>query len=157
MMMEGRRCALLSLLRGYPQFVEIVRTKICQRMSLEPGPEILHRIEVWCVRRQKRDLNVPVGAVEVFANHLRFVRPESIENDQERLFQVSLERLEEFDDLFFLDASLVETEQAVYSGQSGNHGQVFPVEMELNYWCLPLRCPSAYTGGSLARLFPTRR
>ena len=56
---------------GYLQFVEIVRTKICQRMSLELGPEILHRIEVWCVRRQKRDLNVPVGAVEVFANHLR--------------------------------------------------------------------------------------
>src|SRR5689334_1616792 len=90
------------------QLAEIVRAEVRQRMSLEPCPEIFDRIQVRRVWRQKCNLNVAIGAVEVFADQLRFVCPEAIEDDQQRLFQMRLERLEKLDDLFFLDAAFVE-------------------------------------------------
>src|SRR5450830_743181 len=93
--------ALELLTRGDLQFVEVVRTEIRQRMSLQPGPEIFDRIQVRRVRRQECDLNVAIGAVEVFANQFRLVRSESVEDYQQRLFQMCLERLEKLDDLLF--------------------------------------------------------
>lgn len=42
---------------------------------------------------------------------LRFMRSESIQNDQQRLLQVCLERLEERDDLLFFDAAFVKAKK----------------------------------------------
>lgn len=103
-------CAFEFVTSGRLQFVEAVRTEVCQRMSLEPGPEIFDRIEVRRVRWQECDLNVPIGAVEVFAHQFRLVCPESIEDDQQRLLQMRFERLEKLDNLLLLNAALVEAE-----------------------------------------------
>ena len=70
------------------QLCEIIRAEVRECMSLEPGPEIFDRVQIRGVRWQERDLNVAIGTVEVFANQFRFVCPESIEDDQQRLFQM---------------------------------------------------------------------
>src|SRR5438552_3766781 len=126
------------------QLVEVVWTVVRQRMPLEPCPEVFDRIQIGCIGWQESDLNVTIGAVEVFADQLRFVRSESVQDDQQRLLQVRPERLEERDDFLFLDAAFVKAEQIVGSGQSGYHRQMLPVEMKLNHRRLPFRCPSAY-------------
>lgn len=135
---------------GCLQLAEIVRAEVRQRMSLEPCPEIFDRIQVRRVRRQKCDLNVTIGAVEVLPHQFRFVCPESIEDDQQRLFQMRLERLEKLDDLFLLDAAFVETEQVVGSGQPSHDRQLLPVEVKLNNRRLSFGRPGAHARRSFA-------
>src|SRR6476660_7451556 len=63
-----------------------------------------------------------VGAVEIFPHKFRSVRLESIPDNQQRLLQMHLERLEELDDLLLFDAPFVKAEQIVRSGQPGRSG-----------------------------------
>lgn len=60
------------------------------------------------------------------------MRLQPIPDNQQRLLEVGFERLQEFDDLLFLDASLVQTEQAVGASQPGYDRDMIPVEVELN-------------------------
>lgn len=60
---------------------------------------------------------------------------------------MDLERFEEFDDLFFLDAALVQPEQAVGARQASNHPDVAPVEVKLDDRRLSNRSPSAHPRG----------
>ena len=143
-------CTLELVASGHLQLVEIVWAKIRQGMSLEPRPKIFDWIEVRRIWRQECDLNVSIGTVEVFANQLRFVCPEAIEDYQQRLFQMSLERFEKLDDLLLLDALFVEAEQVVRSGQTRNHRQMFPIEVKLNNRRFPFGRPSAHAGGPFA-------
>ena len=63
---------------------------------------------------------------------------------------MDLERFEEFDDLFFLDAALVQPEQAVGARESGDDRDVIPVEVKLDDRRLSNRSPSAHPRGPLA-------
>mgnify|MGYP003347367549 CR=1 FL=1 len=93
------------------QLGQIVRAVVGQRMPLEPGPQIFHRIQIGRVRRQEGELNVSVECVQVVANEAAVVGAGAIPDDQQRLLQVILERLEELDQfndfvLGLLDAGL---------------------------------------------------
>lgn len=102
------------------QLREVVRTVVGQRMALEPRPQIFHGIEVWRIRRQERELNVPVEGVQLVANDAAVVRAGTVPDDQQGLLQVILEGLEEFDQLLPLDAALVKPEQAMGACQSSD-------------------------------------
>jgi hypothetical protein len=51
------------------------------------------------------------------------------------MLQMGFERLEEFDDLFLLDAAFVQPEQAVCARQSCDDRNVSPVEMDWTGVC----------------------
>ncbi len=89
---------------------------------------------------------MPVQAVHVVA----VVRPGAIPYHQQGLFQMSLERLEEFDKLFLLDAAFVMPEQAIGWREARDDRDVMPVEVKLDDGCLTLGCPGTYTGGAFA-------
>ena len=65
------------------QLVKIVGAEVRQCMPLEPGPQVFPRVQVGRIRRQERHLNMTVGAVETVAHQFRFVRLESIPNNQQ--------------------------------------------------------------------------
>ena len=132
------------------QLAQSVGAVVGQGMTFEPGPQVLDGIHVRRVRWQEGDLNVAVQTVEVLAHQATAMRLQAISDHQQRLFQVGLERLEEFDDLFFLDAALVQTEQAVGTRQSGNNRDVRPIEVKLNDRCLAFGRPRAHSGWALA-------
>jgi hypothetical protein len=56
------------------------------------------------------------------------MRFQAVPDDQQRLLQMHTQRLEEFDDLLFLDAAFVKTKQAVGSAQPRNRRNVRPPE-----------------------------
>ena len=65
-MIEGRFWALLELVACRDmQFAEIVGAVIGQRVALEPGPQILDRIEVRRIGQQECDLDVPTQRIEI--------------------------------------------------------------------------------------------
>ena len=78
------------------------------------------------------------------------MRLQAIPDDQQWPLQVGLERLEEFDDLFLLDAALVQPEQAVAARQACDDRDMVPVEVKLDDGRLPLGRPGAYPGRALA-------
>ena len=129
---------------GRLQFGEIVRAEVRQRMTLEPSPQVLDRVQVGRVRRQESNLDMSIGAVQILPHQFRPVRLETIPDNQERSLEMGFERLEKFDDLFLFDAALVETEQAGKPSKPGNDRQVLPVEMELDDRRLPLGRPGAH-------------
>ena len=143
--------AILELVaRGDVQFGKIGRAVVGQRMTLEPGPEIFHRIKVGCVRWQERDLDMPLQIVQIVAHQATSMRLQSIPDNKQWLFQVGLERLEEFDDLLLLDAAFVQPEHAVGACQPCNGRNMVPVEVKLDDRGLPLEAPCAYPRGTLA-------
>ena len=110
--------ALEFAARGDMQFAQIVGTVVGHGVAFEPSPQVLDGIYVWCVGRQECNLDVSAQAVQVLAYKATAVCFESVPDYQQRLFQMGLERLEEFDDLFLLDAALVQPKKAVGPGQS---------------------------------------
>ncbi len=142
--------ALEFVARGSLKLAEVVGAVIRQGMSFQPSPQVLDRVEVGCVRWQKRNQDAPAQGVQVIAYQAASVRLQTIPDYEQRLLQMRLERFEEFDDLFFLDAALVQPEQAVAARQSGNHRDVVPVEVKLDDRRLPDRSPSAHPCGPLA-------
>ena len=71
------RRALLSTLEFVAgsrfQFAEVVRAVIGPCVSLEPGPQIFHGMEVGRIRWQKRDLDRPAQCVQIVSNDMAVV------------------------------------------------------------------------------------
>ena len=150
-MIEGRFWTLLNLRRaGRVQLVQVVGAVVGQGMPFEPRPQILDRIHVRRVRRQECDLDVCGQAVQALPHQTTAVRLQAIPDDQQRLLQVGLERLEEFDDLLLLDTALVQPEQAVGTRQASDDRDMVPVEVKLDDRRLAFGRPSAYAGLALA-------
>ena len=151
---SDNRRALLSTLefvaRSRVQLAQIVGTVVGQSMAFEPGPQVLDRIHVRRVRWQEGDLNVPIQAIQILAHQATALRPQAVPDNQQRLLQMRLERLEKFDDLRFLDAALVQTEQAVGARESSNDRDVSPIEVKLNDGRLSLGRPGAHSGCTFA-------
>ena len=129
------------------QLAQIVGTVIGQRVSLEPGPQIFDRIEVGRVGWQKDNLDIPIQTVEVVAHKVAVVRPGSVPDHQQGLLEMGLERFEEIDKLFLLDAAFVKPEQTVGARQAGDDRDVSPIEVKLDDGSLSLGCPSTHTRG----------
>jgi hypothetical protein len=148
------RGSLLSTLelvaRGRMQLAQIVGTVVGQRMPFEPGPQVLHGVQVQRIGPQECDLDISGQAVQILAHQAAAVRFQAIPDDQQRLLQMGLERLEEFDDFFFLDAALVQPEQAVGAAQASDDRDVVPVEVKLNDGRVPLGGQGAHPRGTLA-------
>src|SRR3979490_389625 len=89
---------------------QVVRAEVGKCVSLEPGPEEFHRVEVGRVRRQERHLNIAAGGVQVLSDEFAAMCLEPVPNDQQALLEVGVQRLEELDVLFFLDAAVVQPE-----------------------------------------------
>lgn len=68
--------------RGGVEFIEIGRAEVGQRVALEPGPEVLHWLEVGRGRRQERHLDFSLGGVQVLAHQLAAVRLQAVSDDQ---------------------------------------------------------------------------
>ena len=63
---------------------------------------------------------------------------------------MSLQRFEEFDNLLFLDAPLVQSEHTVGACEPCNNRDVIPVEVKLNGGSVSLERPGSYAGGAFA-------
>src|SRR5574340_745049 len=112
---DDRRTFLraLELVAGIGvQLAQIRRAVVGQRMPLEPCPQVFDRIQVWRIGRQEGQLDMTAQPVQIFAHQFAAVRLQPVPDNQQWLFEVRLECLQEFDDLFFPDASLVQAEQA---------------------------------------------
>src|SRR5664280_3624165 len=96
-------CALEFVAGGDVEFVEVCRTEVGQRMTLEPSPQEFDGVQVRRVRRQERHLHGTLGAVQVLAYELAAMSLQTVPDDQQRLAQVSAQRLEELDVLLFLN------------------------------------------------------
>ena len=132
------------------QLGEVVGAVVGQRLALEPGPQVFHGIEIGRVGRQIRDLDVTGQVVQVVPHQVTAVCLQTIPDDQQRLRQVCLKGVEEFDNLLFLDTALVQPEQAVGAGKTGNDRDVIPVEVKLDDGRLALEAPGTYSGGAFA-------
>jgi hypothetical protein len=124
------RWADLSLLRAVIESSALAggQAGVRQRMALEPGPQILNRIEVRRAGWQKRQGNLPIQPIDVPPHPTRAMRLQAIPDDQERVANLLDERLEEGDDLFALDSAFVQSERGVAEAHPGNHRQLLPVE-----------------------------
>lgn len=60
--------ALEFVARGRMQFAQVVGAIVGQRMSFEPGPQVLDRIHARRVRRQEGNLDVSIQAVQILAH-----------------------------------------------------------------------------------------
>lgn len=95
--MVGRFWALLSWLRA----------AVGQSVPLEPGRQVFDGIEVRGIWLQERYLDVPLQAVQVLAHEMAAMalKPSQITSKGRSIW--ALERMEEFDKCFLLDAALV--------------------------------------------------
>src|SRR5664280_1547271 len=108
----GAVLCVLSLLRaGDVEFVEVCRTEVGQRMTLEPSPQEFDGVQVRRVRRQERHLHGTLGAVQVLAYELAAMSLQTVPDDQQRPLQMGAQRLEELDVLLLLDRAFVQAEQ----------------------------------------------
>lgn len=124
---DNRRAILRALeffSRVGMQFTQIRQTVIGQRVPLEPCPQILDRIHVGRVGWQECQLDMTVQPVQILAHQFAAMRSQSVQDNQQWLLEMRFERLQEFDDLFFLDAPFVQTEQTVGARQPGNDRDV---------------------------------
>ena len=150
---DDRRSLLsaLELVAGAEvQLVEIVGAVVGKRVALQPRPQVFDRVHVRRVRWQERDLDVAIQAVQVLAHQTTAMRLQAVPDHQQRLLQVGLERFEEFDDLFLLDAALVQPEQTIGACEASDDRDVIPVEVKLDDGRLSPGRPGADSGRALA-------
>lgn len=132
------------------QLAEVVGTVIGQGVALELSPKVFHRVHVWRVRRQERNLNVTVQTVQILAYQSTVVCLQAIPEHQQRLPQMGLVRLDEMDDLLFLEAALVQPEQIAGGCQPSDNRHMVPVEMKLENGGLSIGSPGPNSGGAFA-------
>src|SRR5690606_1256091 len=134
---------------GGGKFGQAIRAEVGQRVSLQPRPQVLDRIELWRIGRQEGQLDCALSGIDVIAYQSTAVRSQSIPDDEQATLQMPAQRLEELDDLGAADCTVMESEQALAHAQAGDHRQLLPIEMELNYGRLASRRPGTHPSGPL--------
>ena len=89
-------------------------------------------------------------ADELLGN-LAAMRREPIPNQQDVAGDVAEQVFEKLNDLFGLDGPVEDLKVEVPQGDTSNHREGLPVEMELQDWRLSARCPSSPPVRSLAQ------
>src|SRR5258706_8266494 len=136
---------------GELEFVQRRGAEVGQGVTLQPRPEVLHRVAVRGIGWKERDVYCPVDGVQIFPNQSAAVGLQAIPDDQQLAPEMPAEGLEEFDYLRASNGAVVESKQAVHPGQSGDDRNVVPGEMKLNDRRLSFGCPSSYSRRSLAQ------
>lgn len=81
------------------EFMQIGWTEVGKCVTLEPSPQIFHRIAIRAVGRKKCHLHRSLGRIEVAAHLPAVVHPQPIPDDQKLVFDMGFERLQKVDDL----------------------------------------------------------
>ena len=126
-----------------------VGAEVGQRMALEPGPEILDRIELGSIRGQRFDLEMTLGRVHIVAYQATAVGFGAVPNDEQRPAVVGFERLEEFDDFFLAHRAFVKSKAHAAEMHSSDNRDVIPIEAELHHRAVTPERPSANSRGAL--------
>jgi hypothetical protein len=110
------------------QLGEVVWAEIRQRITFEPNPQILDRVEIRRIQRQKSDLDMTIGTVQVIPYQFRPVRLEAIPDNQEPLLAVGFSLIQEWQPAIAWDGSPVNA--LVFAGFLGK--VTAPLESLLN-------------------------
>src|SRR5487761_2367788 len=133
---------------GELELGERVGAEVRQRMTLEPGPQILDRIELRRIGGQQRHLHGTLGAVEIVPNDPALVLRGAVPDDEHPALQLRAQRLEKLHDLRTLDRAVVEPEREARLRQPCDCRDVLPVEMKLHHRRTSLERPGAHPGWS---------
>lgn len=114
------------------QFTQIIGDAAGQRTSFEPCPQALYLEYIRSELFQAVDLDVPIHAVKIFVRQSPAMRHQSIPDNQRRLLDVCLERIEKFDKFFLLYAAPMQAEMDVGTRESGDHRAVISIDLRLN-------------------------
>ena len=87
---DGRSvlCALELVACGRLQRAQVVGAVVGHGMAFEPGPQILHGIEVWRIGWQKCNLDMSHQAVDIVAHGVAAVRLGPIPDHKQELFEM---------------------------------------------------------------------
>lgn len=144
-------CASELAASGGVQLVEVAGADVGQRMAPEPAAQVFDGVDLGRVRRQIADLDLPVERIQVVAHRTCAMLLWTVLEDQQRALQVGAQGLQKLDDLFLLDAAVVQPEHEVGVGQAGDHRDVVSVEVKLDHWRLAFRRPGSHPRRSLAQ------
>ena len=89
-------------------------------MTLEPSPQIFNRVEIGRISWQEFNPDLSVQPVHILAHLFAVVRSQTVPDHQQGAFDLGSERLEKFDNLFFLDAALIQSEIELAAREGGN-------------------------------------
>src|SRR5438045_2984073 len=103
---------------GHLEFAQRRRTEVRHGMSLEPGPQVLDRVEFRGVGWQKRHLKRTLSAVEVLAHDSTLVLSCTVPDDQQLSLELPPKDIEELHDLRALHCAVVHAEQEVRARQA---------------------------------------
>src|SRR5450631_1255978 len=120
-------------------------------MTLEPSPQIFHRVDVRRVRRQERQLDLAVGGIDVIANQAGAMCLQAIPDNQQSPLQMGSQRFEEVHDLCTSDGPVVKTKHALSLRHARNNRQLFPVEVKLDNGGLTHGSPGLHPRGAFGQ------
>ena len=130
---------------------DILGGEVGQAVLLEVAPNIFGGIEFGSVSRQRGDINASLEALKVFPNEPAPMDHGSVSDDQHFAGQLSLEVVEELDDLWTFDGTRVKLEIEIPDRAPADNRKLLPVEVKFQHWGFPARGPSAHPVGFLAQ------
>ena len=125
-------------------------SSLAKRITLTAVRYFTSRLQVRGVGRQECDLDVSGQVVHVFAHQTTAMGLQAVPDDQQRLFQVGLERFEEFDQILLLDTAFVKPVQAIRASHPDDARDVISVDVKMNDGRLSLGYPGAHARGAFA-------
>ena len=133
------------------QLAERFGTEVGQFMVLPVTPQILHRIKLWGISRQKLQDQPTLLLIDHRSDHPAVMSPKPIPDHQHLSGQMAQQVTEEIDYLRASDRTRIKPEVKLIPSYSSDRREYFPVEMILQHRRLPLRSPGTNSMGSLAQ------
>ena len=120
-------------------------------MMLPVSPEVFDRIQFRCIGGQPFQHQGPFGSGNEVSHHPTLVAGQPVPHHQQRPGNMTPQVLQEFDDLWTLDGSRIQSKVEAPPSDSSNGRQTLPVEVILQHRSLSPRRPRAIPIGSLAQ------
>ena len=111
-------------------------------MVLEMRPHILHRIEIWRIRRQALCPHFALGRCKIVGHQPAAVNGRTIPDDQDALFDMTLQMPDKRHHLRPFDAAFMDLEVEAPQAQATDDREAFPTEALQQQGRLPAQCPS---------------
>jgi len=125
------------------QLSKVLRVEVNDLMALEEGLHVLHRWELGRIGGQLLELNGVVLRFNVTEHHPRAVSAQAVPDGQLRLAELSLQSLQELDYLGGLHRARKQPGVDTPPCDPGHRRELAPIEVILERWRLPERCPGA--------------
>lgn len=132
-------------------FADGVEAQIGNLMLLEIGPDRFNRIKFGGIGRQARHRNMSVQLFQPGADLAAAMDRRAIPDDQQRLFDLTLEGAQKFDDLLGTNGAGKEPKVELREGQTGDGRELLPGETVLKNWRLAAQAPGAGDAGPFAQ------